>query len=306
MPNEIHAEMHINNIPVKFQVDCRASVNILPAKYLPEKTTVLQTNKQLSMWNGTRLKPKGTARIIMKNPTNRKCYSAEFVIVEENLTPLLGSKAIQAMNLITVNEENFQRIATVTHPQDPFEMFPDVHVGELGTLPGHAHLEVDENVTPVISPPRRISVALKDRVNKEIDRLTQIGVIAPVDQPTRWVSQMVASSKKSGAMRICIDPRPLNKALKREHYPLPTMDDILPALADDKVFSKVDLRNGYWHVVLDEESSFLTTFQTPQGRFRWRRLPFGISVSSEIFQKRLNQALDGLRGVCCIADDVTV
>ena len=87
--------------------------------------------------------------------------------------------------------------------------------------------------------------------------VTQLGVIAPVDQPTRWVSQMVASSKKSGAMRICIDPRPLNKALKREHYPLPTMDDILPALADDKVFSKVDLRNGYWHVVLDEESSLL-------------------------------------------------
>jgi len=73
-----------------------------------------------------------------------------------------------------------------------------------------------------------------------------------------------------------------------------------------RVFTKVDLSSGYWHVVLDEESSMLTTFQTPWGRYRWRRLPFGLAVSSEIFQKRLLEALDGLEGVLCIADDVII
>ena len=72
------------------------------------------------------------------------------------------------------------------------------------------------------------------------------------------------------------------------------------------MFSTVDLRSGYWHCVLDHESSLLTTFSTPFGRYRWCRLPFGLSVSSEIFQKRVNQALEGLSGVLDIADDILV
>ena len=101
-------------------------------------------------------------------------------------------------------------------------------------------------------------------------------------------------------------PQILNLALKRELHPLPIMDDILPELSNAKVFSKFDLTNGYWRCILDEESSYLTTFQTPWGRYRWLRLPFGLAVSSEIFQKRLIVALEGLDGVVCVADDILV
>ena len=62
----------------------------------------------------------------------------------------------------------------------------------------------------------------------------------------------------------------------------------------------------YWHVPLDEESSMMTTFATQYGRYRWLRLPFGLSVSSEIFQKRLHGALIGLEGTLCVADDIVV
>ena len=113
-------------------------------------------------------------------------------------------------------------------------------------------------------------------------------------------------TKKSGALRICIDPRPLNKAPKRERYQLPVLDDILPELSKAKLFSTVNLRSGYWHCNLDEESSLLTTFATPFGRYRWQRLPFGLSVSSEIFQKRVNQTLKRLEGVLDITDDILI
>ena len=76
---------------------------------------------------------------------------------------------------------------------------------------------------------------------------------------------MVVASKKSGDIRLCIDPQQLNKALKRELHPLPVMDDVLPELSRAKVFSRFDLRNGYWQCILDEESSKLTTFQIPFG-----------------------------------------
>ena len=127
-----------------------------------------------------------------------------------------------------------------------------------------------------------------------------------VERPTDWVNQMSVVKKKSGAIRICVDPRPLNLVLKREHFMLPVLDDVLPKLSGARVFSICDLKQGYHHVELDEESSYLTTFATPFGRYRWLRLPFGLKVSSEIFQKRLCMALEGLEGVQCGANDVIV
>ena len=125
-------------------------------------------------------------------------------------------------------------------------------------------------------------------------------------EPTVWVSQMAVVHKPSGKLRICIDPQPLNAALKREHYKLLVFDDVLPKLKDAKVFSKLDVREAYWHVRLDEESSKLTTMITPFGRYRWKRLPFGLKVSSEIFQRKLDEALGGPKGVFSVVDDIVI
>ena len=99
-------------------------------------------------------------------------------------------------------------------------------------------------------------------------------------EPTDWVSSMAIATKKSGELRICIDPR-------IEHYHLPTLDDVLPDLSKARIITTMDLRAGYWHVKLDDESSNLTTFTTLFGRYKWLSLPFGTSVSAEIFAKRL-------------------
>ena len=132
-------------------------------------------------------------------------------------------------------------------------------------------------------------------------------VITKVYEPTQWESSLVTPQKKeSGKLRVCIDPQKLNTALQRERYYLPVMDDILPKLQNAKVFSVLDLKSGYWHVKLDEESSFLTTFNTQFGRYRWLRLPFGLNVSAEIFQRKLHQVLSDIEGIACIADDIIV
>ena len=156
---------------------------------------------------------------------------------------------------------------------------------------------MDPTVLPNVAPSTRVLFAVKEK----LVRLTGIGVLVPVDEPTDWVSNLVIATKASGDLRLCLDPKQLNKALKRERYALPVIDDVLPDLSKAKVFTKVDAWNGYWHVQLDDKSSRLTTFDTPFGRYRWKRLPFGVSVASEIFQKRLNQALDGLNGLCLIS-----
>ena len=120
------------------------------------------------------------------------------------------------------------------------------------------------------------------------------------------MNQIAVATNKDGSLRICLDPRSLNRAVKREHYQIPVLEDILPDLAKEKVFRKVDLSYRYWHCSLKGESRMLTTLTTPFASYRLTRLPSRLSLRADIFLKRLHQALEGLMGVACVTDDVPV
>lgn len=81
------------------------------------------------------------------------------------------------------------------------------------------------------------------------------------------------------------------------HYPLPITEDILSDLHDVKVYSQVDLKEGYLQIEFDDISADLTTFHTPWGRWKFLRMPFGIKPASEHFQNQFDQALEGLTGI---------
>ena len=161
-------------------------------------------------------------------------------------------------------------------------------------------------MTPVQHAPRRVPVPLREVLQKSLDDLTKQDIIAPVQQPTLWVSSMVIVPKKNGTLRICFDPQDLNRAILREHYPLPTIEDVATRLHGAKVFTVLDVRKGFWHVELDEPSSILTTFNTPFEHYRWKRMPFGICSAPEVFQRRMHELIEGLKGVEVIADDFVV
>ena len=153
--------------------------------------------------------------------------------------------------------------------------------------------------------PSQESACLHQReIQGELQRLQDFKVIAPVNDPTKWVSQFVVAVKNSGELPVCVDPKALNAALKRERYQILVIDELLPDLAEARVFTKVDLTSAFRNLVLENKSCLLTTFATPHGRHHRCCLPFGLCVSSEIFEKHLNQELLGLPGVKCIADDM--
>ena len=133
-----------------------------------------------------------------------------------------------------------------------------------------------------------------------------MGVISKVDIPTPWCAGMVVAPKKSGAVRICIDLKPLNQSVLREVHPLPKVDDTLAQLTGARLFSKLDANSRFWQIPLAPASRLLTTFITPFGRFCFNKLPFGISSAPEHFQKRMSRILTGLEGVVCQMDDILV
>lgn len=105
---------------------------------------------------------------------------------------------------------------------------------------------------------------------------------------------------------MCLDPKHLNKTIKREHHPTPTLEEITPNLTGTKLFSKLDAQNRYWNVKLDEESSYLTTFNRPFGRFRFLRMPFGLRMSQDTSKFKIDETYRNCLGAIGIADDITV
>ena len=132
-------------------------------------------------------------------------------------------------------------------------------------------------------------------------------MIEKVTHPTDWVCNIVVVEKSNGKLRLCLDPRNLNKAIKREHFQLPTMDDIMAKMPGAKIFSKLDASSGYWQIRVDDESADLIIFNTPFGRYHFNHLPLAVWSANEIFWKGIfENIIQGLEGVANIQDDIIV
>ena len=103
--------------------------------------------------------------------------------------------------------------------------YSDIFGEELGHMEGKVHLESDPNVAPTVMLPRRVPVTLIEKLKNEFDCLTERKVISPIQEPTDWISSMIAALKPDGNIRLCIDPHYLNLALNGSHYPLPVIEE---------------------------------------------------------------------------------
>ena len=152
----------------------------------------------------------------------------------------------------------------------------------IGLFPGEYHIEMHANAEHVVHPPRRVPESLKDALKKEIERMKDLDGIEKVEHPTDWVNSIVYVTKTSDELCICLDPKDLNQWVKRPHYYTQTLADTTPRLHGASLFTILDARSGYWNVKLDEQSRLLTTFNTPFGRFCFKRLPFGLISAQDV------------------------
>ena len=233
--------------------------------------------------------------------SHKKNTSQETVFVVQGLQRnLLGLPAIKALKLVArVEDINLA-------DNDVCSRFENLFHG-LGNLGDPYTIQLKEDAQPhAIFTPRNVPLPLQGRVKEELDRMEAIGVISKVSQPTPWCAGMVVVPKSSGALRICVDLKPLNESVLRETYPIPAVSYSLAHLTGACKFSKLDANSGFWQIPLAPETRLLTTFLTPFGRYCFNKLPFGIASAPEVFQRRMSKILDGLEGILCHMDDVLV
>ena len=197
-----------------------------------------------------------------------------------------------------------QRIETLE--SDMLAKYADTFTG-LGCITGVTHhIKLDPHHKPVVHAPRKVPVTIRSKVKEELERMERLDVIERIQEPTDWVNSMVNVVKPNGKLRICIDPRDLNKAIKREFYPMKTVEEVAARMPNAKLFSKLDASSGFWQVKLDHESAKLCTFNTPFGRYMFKRLPFGISSAQDVFQAIMTEMFEDIDGVEVVVDDVIV
>ena len=179
------------------------------------------------------------------------------------------------------------------------EEHADAFKDEFGKLQGvEAKIYVEEGARPRFEKFRPVPFAIREKVEKELARLQALGVIQPV-RFSDGAAPIVPVLKSDGRVRICGDYKVTNnRAARLEKYPLP--------LAGGKTFSQLDLSHAYLQIPLDEASRRLVTINTHKGLFEYRRLPFGIASAPSIFQRVMENLLQGIPRVCVYLDDILV
>lgn len=281
---------------MKFKLDTGAAVTAVPSRVMAGKA-LQPTERVLKGAGGQILKTRGCYECTVT--TGHRSARDTIYVVDGLVEPLLGKSLIKQLDLIkftaAVQEEGTWRVK-----------YAKLFKG-LGCLKQEYTIQVDNEQTPYATPvPRIIPAARKEAARAEINRMLDMGVIRPVDKPTKWCSPCVIVMKKTGAVRLCIDYTRLNEAVQREYHPMPSTEELLGELNGAKVFSKLDANSGYWQMPLSEESKDITTFITPFGRFQCNRLPFGISSAPEYFQKQMQRILVGIPNIVCLMDDILV
>ena len=262
------------------------------------------------MHNNTSECPLGRAMLSVSR--NGRKHHLRFFIVNSNVMPILGRDSSIGMKLVQIIDSDAihkvsesSGLPTKLTQDGVLKEFTDVFEG-LGELEGEHIIHTNPDISPVVHPPRKLPISIHDTVKKELDAMVENKVIAPVTEPTQWISSMVVVQKRNTKIRICLDPRDLNRAIMHSHYPLPTVEQVATCLNKAKIFTVFDAKTGFWQVQLDQKSSYLTTFNTTFGRYWWLRIPFGISSTPEVWQQRMNQIVVGLQSVEVIADNFLV
>ena len=305
----IKVQVKMNGKDISMVLDTGAGVSIINEltmrTVITDNPTKLQPadHMKLTSYTGQTIPVLGLLNVT----TQYKGQSAQvpIVVVAGEMQNLLGR------NLLTEFKLDWGEIMLVRN-RDPvhaqlMEEVPDVFKEGLGELKGmKVNIHVKDDAIPRFHKARPVPYAMKQKVEDELNRLQESGIIEPI-QFSEWAAPIVPVLKSNGQIRICGDYKvTINKGVVEDKYPLPRVNDLYASLTGGETFSKLDMSQAYLQLKLDEGSRDYVTINTHKGLFRYTRLPYGLSVAPSIFQRTLECVLAGIPHVCIFLDDILV
>eukprot|EP00112_Aurelia_sp_Birch-Aquarium-sp1_P009823 Seg2131.1 transcript_id=Seg2131.1/GoldUCD/mRNA.D3Y31 product="putative protein K02A2.6" protein_id=Seg2131.1/GoldUCD/D3Y31 len=306
--------LEIGGVPnVEMIVDSGACCNVIDRKLWEklkeEKINCVSTKytKQLYPYgNSQPLRVVGcfVAKVSFKDAS----MDAEFTVIEEKGQALLGRDTAVELSVLKINDgvEINSVESSAMNGQNIISEYKDCFEG-LGKLKDFKQdIPIDKTVKPVAQQVRRVPFSLRSQIEKKLDELEKLDVIEKAQGPTPWISPVVVIPKSNAEIRLCVDMRQANSAMVRERHPIPTVEEVLHEFNGSSVFSKLDIKWAFHQVELSEESRPITTFVTHKGLYRYKHLMFGISCAPEMYQRIIQQVLQGCEGAINIFDDIIV
>ena len=303
-----YVKLDVADSKVDFQVDTGAAKTLMSykdymLKFSEPRPKVIPTHTELRRYGGSQIPVCGEIHVKIKF---RDCLleNRTILIVKDEGPSLLGRDILPDLHIrLNIAENSVYGI----EENLLISRFPRLFEDKLGMYEGlEVSLEVDPDKAPHFFKARNVPYAMRSKVDAELDRLLQLNIIVPITHSS-WAAPIVPVLKGDGTIRICGDYRlTVNQACKVNPYPVPRIEDLFATLGGGTLFSKLDMKNAYNQLLLDEESKPLTTINTHRGLFQYNRLSFGIASAPAIFQKKMDELLKGIPGVAVFLDDILV
>ncbi|XP_053698950.1 uncharacterized protein K02A2.6-like [Sabethes cyaneus] len=294
--------------PIRFLIDSGADVNTIGGDDWKRLKHELHTGtanlKPIQLSSDNELRPYASNKSIGVTCAFRAkievvgwqkpVIDADFLVVSEGTRSLLGRSTASDLKLlkvgVTVNNcETSKRLPK-------FPKVPGVRV----------KFCVDRSVPPTKNAYYNVPAAFRQSARARLAEMEKQGIIERVTTAPDWISGMSAVPKGKGDFRLVVNMRAPNRAIKREYYRLPLLDEMRVKLHGAKYFSKLDLTNAFYHLELHESSRDLTTFMSENGMFRFTRLMFGVNCAPEIFQREMTKILEGVENIITYIDDILI
>ncbi|UYV65139.1 K02A2.6-like [Cordylochernes scorpioides] len=294
------AEIQVNGKQVKFKLDSQADVTCVPLclfKKMMGQQRLVESDINIRAAEFSELQTVGMFISTLRNGNYE--IKENIYVIRRLSEPLLSRRACELLNLA-------RRIEVVATRINPIKEFPEVFEG-LGQIGNPYEIKLKPGAKPyAVHTPRRVPIPLMEKLKTRLEELEKAGIIAQVNVATEWCAPTVIAGKPNGDIRLCVDLSRMNEHVQREVHPMPVVEHMLGQLGEARFFSKLDANSGFHQIPLSPDCQHLTTFITPFGRYKYCRMPFGISLAPEYFQKVMSIILQGMDGVMCYLDDILI
>jgi len=293
-------KVKINDINIEVKIDTGAQLNVMSNKFYKTLKTEIKSSKVIiKVFGGTIIKSLGKVQVAVVGQSAK--IITIFEVVEYDGNPILGYKDCKRLNYISELNEIKEEVSTENFIKKHLDVFTGI-----GCFPDKVKIKVKHGSVPIINSPRRVPIKLMEKLKELLKKLCYKKIIEKSKEPSEWQNSLVVIEKPDKSLRMCLDPRDLNKNIVREMVEIPTLDEVRNKLMNKKLYTLVDLKDGFYQCELEEGSKRYCAFSTPYGTYNFNRLPFGIACAPELFQQLTNKYFGDIQNVCVYIDDILV